>query len=955
MVAASGPTALAKKAQGGSRGDRLIGTEGKDVLRGNGGNDRIDGRGGADRLFGGPGNDVIIAGDGDTVDAGPGKDRITMTVAAMGFRLNCGSGRDKLTLRAPRELSKRALLKRVKRCESRKLTRTAEPLPPAPPTAPVPPPATVTPPLVVPAPTVETPPETTLLSTTTGATSTFSFSAGVTGSTFQCRLDGPSGNGAFGACTSPVTYTGLAPGSYTFQVRAVSASGVVDPTPATRAFTVEAPIAAAPVIVQPAEGAWVVSSTFTLSGTAAAGTAVTVREGTTVRGSDTTSLTGQWSVQIVSASEGSHSYTATADNSPASAPRTIIVDTTAPDTTITTGPTGTITDASPSLTFTAENGASFECRLDGPADDGTYQSCTSPKDYTALADGIYTFRVRATDTAGNTDTTPAARTFTVDTTAPDTTIEAGPTGTITDASPSFSFSSETGASFECRLDGPAGDGIYETCTSPKAYTELPDGTYTFNVRATDSAGNTDTTAATRSFTVARRVNVVPEAIWDAPVDPVVGQPTTFDGCSSKGDAPLKYEWSWGFSSTEIWATTCSATYTFPDPGQKSVSLRVIDADGETSIVTREFDVAPEPDTGPPDTIINSAPSATETRSWASFTFSASKPAAWFRCRVDRTAWVHCSSAKSYARLANGAHTFYVAAVDAAGNIDQTPATFTWTIDAPPPTGQGCMEDASACGFPDIETTGVTPGTELTPVEGSITLSTPGEVYEDKLVTGSIIVEAPNVTIRNVKLVATDPFYGIRAFGWVNNVTGLTLDHVEIDLNGNYDAKGVAFDGYTARNVFFHNGSDCAHMGADVTLQDSLCVIGPDVNRDGWPDDRTFCSGTEHFDGFQSDGGRNITIRHNTIRNPCDQTAAILMSTNTEPISNVIIQDNLMAGGAFTLYCNAGGQVANQAVTGNRFAKTYFEMGGMFGPHIGCNTADVFQANVWDETGDAVGL
>ena len=43
------------------------------------------------------------------------------------------------------------------------------------------------------------------------------------------------------------------------------------------------------------------------------------------------------------------------------------------------------------------------------------------------------------------------------------------------------------------------------------------------------------------------------------------------------------------------------------------------------------------------------------------------------------------------------------------------------------------------------------------------------------------------------------------------MSGLLLDHVEIDLSGNYDIKGIAFDGYTARNVFFHNGSDCAHM------------------------------------------------------------------------------------------------------------------------------------------------
>jgi len=175
-------------------------------------------------------------------------------------------------------------------------------------------------------------------------------------------------------------------------------------------------------------------------------------------------------------------------------------DTTPPDTTITTGPVGTVTSASASFEFSAtETGSTFECQLDA----GAFEACTSPTAYSGLAAGQHAFSVRATDAAGNTDATPATRTWTVeaaptDTSPPDTTITTGPFGTVTSASATFEFSAtETGSTFECQLDA----GAFEACTSPTAYSGLAAGQHTFGVRATDAAGNTDATPATRTWTV----------------------------------------------------------------------------------------------------------------------------------------------------------------------------------------------------------------------------------------------------------------------------------------------------------------------------------------------------------------------------------------------------------------------------------------------------------------------
>src|SRR5207245_1016940 len=101
----------------------------------------------------------------------------------------------------------------------------------------------------------------------------------------------------------------------------------------------------------------------------------------------------------------------------------------------------------------------------------------------------------ATDAAGNTGTA-ASYTWTVDTTAPTASITASPTNPSNNASPSFSFSSEAGATFQCALDGAA----FATCTSPKSYSSLADGSHTFQVKATDTAGNTGT-AASYTWTV----------------------------------------------------------------------------------------------------------------------------------------------------------------------------------------------------------------------------------------------------------------------------------------------------------------------------------------------------------------------------------------------------------------------------------------------------------------------
>ncbi len=88
----------------------------------------------------------------------------------------------------------------------------------------------------------------------------------------------------------------------------------------------------------------------------------------------------------------------------------------APDTSITSGPTGPITDTTPAFAFAStETGAQFQCRFDGAA----FGACGAAA---ALADGSHTFQVRSIDRPGNVDASPASRSFVVDTKGPAMTV-----------------------------------------------------------------------------------------------------------------------------------------------------------------------------------------------------------------------------------------------------------------------------------------------------------------------------------------------------------------------------------------------------------------------------------------------------------------------------------------------------------------------------------------------------
>ena len=335
------------------------------------------------------------------------------------------------------------------------------------------------------------------LTTNTSATLTFSWTdLHPAGGYVLCSLDAQPLNSL---CTSPKTFDGIGDGDHRINVAAVDGVGNVSAT-ATYQWTIDITPPDTQITSKPAASTYETSADFSLDSFPEP----PPRDKYECKLDGASYEACGSSKSYTGLAPGSHTFTARAidrvgqvDPTPATWTWTVLAQPAVPDTSITEGPSGTVASTTALFRFTSSIPATyFDCSLDGsspvPCSEGYY---------TGLSEGSHTFAVRAYNSLGTPDPTPATRTWIVDmtpdTTPPDTTISGGPSGTTADSTPTFEFTSEPGATFQCRIDAAA----FSSCSSPITVAALTDGAHTFEVRATDAASNTDPTPATRTFTV----------------------------------------------------------------------------------------------------------------------------------------------------------------------------------------------------------------------------------------------------------------------------------------------------------------------------------------------------------------------------------------------------------------------------------------------------------------------
>jgi hypothetical protein len=212
--------------------------------------------------------------------------------------------------------------------------------------------------------------------------------------------------------------------------------------------------------------------------------------------------------------------------------------------------------------------------------------------------------------------------------------------------------------------------------------------------------------------------------------------------------------------------------------------------------------------------------------------------------------------------------------------------------------------ANELGYPSAINTGVPAGVKLTEHVGNIKVTTPGTVLSGLDIKGCVTIAATDVTIENSKVSCT-----AREVIKVDGGYRFNIKDSEVDGLDRAEV-GIGYANFTASRVNVHSSNDGIRFGFSSSILDS------------WVHDSAR-KGDLHPDAIQTTSGTNIVIRGNHL-DPSVGTAwnnaAIMMGSETgsQLLKNVVIEDNLLGGGNYTLSIKASTNAENVVVTNNVF-------------------------------------
>lgn len=272
---------------------------------------------------------------------------------------------------------------------------------------------------------------------------------------------------------------------------------------------------------------------------------------------------------------------------------------------------------------------------------------------------------------------------------------------------------------------------------------------------------------------------------------------------------------------------------------------------------------------------------------------------------------------------------------------------------PPPSGSappsqggpGCTSSSpGACGFPDARSTGPRIALQRHDTE-NMSVKTDGMVIKGWDIHGSLDVYANDVTVIDSRITSAN-WWGINLRP---GFKGLRVLHTTITAVPGKGPDNGGVD-YAVSNM----SESSVEVGwCDVSVFGNALSMGQGDLHDNYVHDiaafRNQGGEWQHTDAVISGGGNKgrLTVRHNTLLNavPVDRgaSAALGLFADTGVVSNVVVDRNWLAGGAYALYGGGPGATGIQ-VTDNVFSTQYHPNSGTYGPVAAWNAGDA--GNVW---------
>jgi hypothetical protein len=255
-----------------------------------------------------------------------------------------------------------------------------------------------------------------------------------------------------------------------------------------------------------------------------------------------------------------------------------------------------------------------------------------------------------------------------------------------------------------------------------------------------------------------------------------------------------------------------------------------------------------------------------------------------------------------------------------------------------------QKTASSPIFPTADSTG--PSGDLAPSSGQMILREDNAIIENIDHTGTILVAANNVTIRNMKVTfpPSDPNADEASFAMIQLQTGstnLVIEDCEINGSGVIPYGVLTQQKVTVRRCDISRVAHGANVANDFLIESNWIHDVADGGK-GW-----------HMNGVHLSTGKNGIVRKNNIEiKGKSVTGTVSLFAELGNTSNMLVEDNRLAGGAYCIYAEPKGAytMTNIRILNNTFSTSLYPTIGIYGLYYPTLPADIVRTgNIVQET------